>query len=129
MDISKILLPFAFVVLSACSSSNTLAPFQPEVSNIPDSFQMQATGVKNTSYNKTYSWSNSGTQATVNHSTTKTSGTAHVTIRDASGAVVYDNALVPSLNETTAAGTSGTWKIQVVLSQYSGTLNFRVQKV
>ena len=129
MNTPRILLPFVLVTLSACSSSNTLAPFQPEVSNVPDNFQMQATGVKNTSFDKTYSWSNSGTQATVNHSTTKTAGTAHLTIRDASGTVVYDKALMPSLNETTATGTSGTWKIQVQLSRYSGSLNFRVQKI
>ena len=129
MNTPKILLLFV-LALSACgSSNNTLAPFQPQVSNLPDNFQMQATGVKNTSFDKTYSWSNSGTQATVNHSTTKTAGTARVTIRDASGTVVYDKGLVPSLNEATATGTTGIWKIRVQLSQYSGTLNFRVQKV
>ena len=121
-------LPVLLVVLAACSD-NTLAPFQPEVTNTTDSFQMQATAVKNASFDRTYSWSNTGQQATVNHSTTKTSGSARVTIRDAGGTVVYDKALSPSLNEATSTGTSGTWKIQVRLSGYSGTLNFRVQKL
>ena len=128
MKISKNLLLLVLVALSACDD-NTLAPFEPEVTNTPDNFQMQATGVKNVSFDRTYSWSNSGTQATVNHSTTKTAGSARITIRDAGGAVVYDKALAPSLNEDTSAGTSGTWTIRVRLSGYSGTLNFRVQKL
>lgn len=128
MKIGKSFLPLILVALSACSD-NTLAPFQPEVTNTPDNFQMQATGVKNASFDRTYSWSNSGAQATVNHSTTKTAGSARVTIRDAGGTVVYDKALAPSLNETTSTGTSGTWTIRVRLSGYTGTLNFRVQKV
>ena len=131
-NILKIALSYSLaavlVVLSACDD-DTLAPFQPEVTNTADNFQMQATGVRNVSFDRTYSWSNSGQQATVNHSTTKTAGTARLTIRDAGGAVVYDKALAPSLNEATATGTSGTWTIRVHLSQYSGTLNFRVQKL
>ncbi|MBL8981061.1 MAG: hypothetical protein JNL26_02700, partial [Gemmatimonadetes bacterium] len=75
------------------------------------------------------SWSNSGSRATINHSTTVTMGAAQLRIRDAAGTIVYDHALVPSLNEATAAGTSGTWSIEVRLTTYSGTLNFRAQKL
>ncbi len=49
-------------------------------------------------------------------------------IRDADGTVVYDQGLAPSLNEDTASGTAGMWTITLGLSDYSGTLNFRVQK-
>lgn len=122
------LLAILLVALSACDD-DPLAPFQPEVTNVPDNFQMQATGVQTASFDRTYSWSNSGQQATVNHSTTKTAGTTRLTIRDADGTVVYDKALAPSLNENTATGTSGNWTIRVQLSGYSGTLNFRVQKL
>ena len=114
-------------LLTSCSDS--LAPFQPEITNAADNFQMQATGVKNVSTTRTYSWTNSGTRATVNHSTTATAGTAQLTIRDAAGMVVYDRSLVPSLNEATISGTAGTWSIQVRLTTYSGTLNFRAQKL
>ena len=51
-----------------------------------------------------------------------------LSIRDASGATVYDQSLSPSLNEDTASGSAGNWTIVVTLSDYSGTLNFRVQK-
>jgi hypothetical protein len=36
---------------------------------------------------------------------------------------------VPSLNEPTVAGVAGTWKIELTMTNYSGTLNFRAQKL
>ena len=114
--------------LAACSD-DPLAPFQPEVTNAADNFQLQATGVTGVTSTRTYTWQNSATRATVNHATTLSAGTARLTIRDAAGVTVYDKALVPSLNEPTSAGTAGSWTIVVTLSGYSGTLNFRAQKL
>ena len=111
----------------ACT--DPLAPFEPEVSNATDSFALQATGVTDLSSTLSYSWSNTGTRATINHSTTTNAGSAQLTIRDAAGALVYNKALVPSLNEPTAVGVAGTWTVQLQLSGYSGTLNFRAQKL
>lgn len=115
-------------VLTGCGS-DPLAPFEPQVNNAPDTFQMQATGVQHVSLTRSYSWSNSGARATIDHSTTTSTGSAQLLIRDAAGTVVYDRALAPSLNEATAAGQTGTWTILVTLSNYTGTLNFRVQKL
>lgn len=115
------------LALGACSD-DPLAPFQPEISNVPDTFQLQATGVTNRTASLNYTWTNSGTQGTVNHSTTTTAGSARVIIKDGAGVIVYNAVLVPSLNENTVVGTSGTWTVQLVLDDYSGTLNFRVQK-
>lgn len=117
----------AILALAACSNS-VLAPFQPEISNATDNFQLQATGVTNRTASLSYNWTNTGTVALVNHSTTTTAGSARVVIHDGAGALVYNAALVPSLNEPTVAGAAGTWTIQLVLDGYSGTLNFRVQK-
>jgi hypothetical protein len=117
------------VIGTFLACDDPLAPFQPEISNATDNFQLQATGVTSLSTTRTYSWSNTGTRATVNHSTTTSAGEAKLTIRDAAGTVVYDKVLVPSLNEPTTAGTAGTWSIQLRLTGYSGTLNFRAQKL
>lgn len=116
-------------MFAGAECSNPLAPFQPEVTNATDSFQLQATGVVGVTSTLTYSWSNTGTKATVNHSTTTTAGTAQLTIRDAGGTLVYDKALAASLNEATSVGTPGTWTVQLRLQGYSGTLNFRTQKL
>lgn len=109
-------------------SDDPLAPFQPEVSNLADTFQLQATGVTGRTATLNYTWSNTGTQGTVNHSTTTTAGTARVVIHDSAGTLVYDETLVPSLNEATLVGLAGNWNVRLILTNYSGTLNFRVQK-
>lgn len=114
-------------IASSCDD-NTLAPFQPEITNAPDDFQLQATGVRRVSTTLNYEWQNSGNQANVDHSTTTTTGSATLTIRDAADKIVYDADLVPSRTDTTDTGATGTWKLRLILSNYSGTLNFRVQK-
>ncbi len=118
----------AFGTLSGCGS-DPLGPFQPEISNAADNFQLQATNVANVTTTLTYPWANSGTRATINHSTTITAGSTLLVIKDGAGATVYSKALSPSLNEATTAGQAGTWSIQLTLTNYSGTLNFRAQKL
>ncbi|MDX2260127.1 MAG: hypothetical protein SFU84_00340 [Gemmatimonadales bacterium] len=114
--------------LAACSD-NPVGLQDPEVTNATDNFQFQGTAVASLTATQSYSWTNTGTRATINHSTTTTAGTALLTVRDAAGTVVYTNALVPSLNEPTAVGTAGTWTIVVTMTSYTGTLNFRAQKL
>ena len=114
--------------LGACGGES-LNPFQPQISNPTDNFQLQATNVTDVSTTMTYTWVNTGTRATVNHSTTTTAGSTLVVIKDAAGVVVYTRTLSPSLNEPTIVGQAGSWTIQLTLLKYSGTLNFRVQKL
>lgn len=118
----------AFAALLGCGD-DTLAPYQPQISNAADNFQLQATNVTNVTTTATYSWANSGTRATINHSTTTMGGSTFLVVRDAAGATVYSKALSPSLNEPTTAGQAGNWTIQLTLTNYSGTLNFRAQKL
>ncbi len=102
--------------------------FQPQVNNAPDNFQFQATAVQGVTQDLSYMWQNSGTAAAVNQATTVTGGQAILTIRDANGNVVYRGDLVNNGTFTTGSGTTGTWTITLSLSNYTGTLNFRVQK-
>ena len=118
------------VAISACSSNNSLAPYQPQVSNVADNFGLQATGVANVTSTQSYTWANSGTRATINHSTTTSSGTTLLVIKDAAGTTVYSRALSPSLNEPTSPiGVAGNWTLQLTLTNYTGTMNFRAQKL
>jgi len=119
------------VVLGGCSDDDpvSLAPFEPEISNVADSFSMQATGVENVTTTVSYTWSNSATRATIDHSTTADAGSAVLEIRDSSGTVVYGETLSPSLNEPTAEGVAGDWTIQVKFTGYSGTLNFSAESL
>lgn len=120
-----------FAFLAGCGGqSGALNPrFQPQVTNQPDNFQFQATNVTNVTQTLQYTWQNSGTMASVNQATTSTGGTATLTIRDASGTQVYTKDLNANGTFQTIAGTTGAWTIQVVFTNWSGTVNFRVQKV
>lgn len=117
----------ALGALGACSS-NPVSPWHPEVlSNPADNFLLQAANVTNVTTTVTNSWVNTGTRATITHSTTTTAGSTLLVIKDAAGATVYSKALSPSLEEPSLIGKAGTWSIQLTLTSYSGSLNFRVQ--
>lgn len=117
------------VLMVGCGGGSALNPqFQPQVTNQPDNFQFQATGVTNVTQTLQYTWQNSGTMANVNQATTVTSGTATLTIRDAANTQVYQANMSANGTFVTNAGTTGAWTIEVVLTNYSGTINFRVQK-
>jgi hypothetical protein len=126
----KTMIVAALLVPAGCGSDPVapLDPFQPQINSSTDDFQLQATDVKNVATTLKYSWENTGAQAVVDHSTTTAKGSAKVVITDAAGVVVYEHGLEPSLNVDTAAGVAGTWTITLVLTDYSGTLNFRVQR-
>ena len=127
---TKALIVVVLLMLSACGSDPTdpLADFEPQVNNATDNFQLQASDVTDVGTVLQYTWENTGTMASVDHSTTTAAGAAGVVIRDADGTTMYSQGLAPSLNEDTASGTTGTWTIVLTLTDYSGTLNFRVQK-
>lgn len=124
--------PSRFAAIAAAALTlachDSLAPFQPEISNLPDNFQLQATNVKNVTTTLDYNWQNTGTTANVNQATVLTAGTATVTIQDAQSVQVYTKDLTANGTFQTTAGAAGTWKIHVVITNASGTLNFRVQK-
>ncbi len=119
-------------VLAGCGESgpaDPLSPFQPQLSNVADNFAFQATGVRGVSHSVVYTWANSGTRATINHATTTDVGSAQLVVKDAAGTTVYSKAVAPSLNEPTTTGVAGTWTVQLTITNYSGTINYRVQKL
>lgn len=126
---ARVLAAAALTVAAACSNSTgPLAPFQPQINNIADNFQFQATGVANVTWTYTYTWSNSGDSATVNQATTMTAGSATLTILDNNGAQLYSQSLNANGTFGMTKGLHGSWTIKVVFTNYSGTVNFRVQK-
>ncbi len=131
-----------FFILGACvvlllagifgcggSKNNSLAPFQPQINNVADNFQLQATGVNNVTSTLTYTWQNTGTSASVNQSCAISSGTATLVILDNNGTQVYTKDLSANGTFTTSVGVTGNWTIRVTLTSNSGDLNFRAQKI
>ena len=128
LTIAGLVLVLAFTY-GCDGDSNPIAPSnQPEVGNAPDTFQFQASNVARTTQTLTYSWTNTGSVADVNQSGQITSGEAVLTIRDGSNAQVYSRDLKSTGTFTTSSGATGPWRIEVRLTEVTGTLNFRVQK-
>lgn len=124
-----ILLMLALVAASCGGDTNPIGPAnQPEVANLQDNFQFQASNLTETTQTLTYTWPNSGTSANVNQSGTVSSGTATLIIRTPSGQQAYSGDLSQTGTFTTASGSAGNWQIEVRLMNVTGTLNFRVQK-
>ena len=84
--------------------------------------------MSNYSTNGGYTWRNNGSSATVTQSSSLSSGSGTLIIRDAGGRVVYQRNLNDTGTVNTESGPSGDWRIEVAPSGVNGTLNFRVQR-
>lgn len=123
------------LTLSACGGGSDGSPpiqpqYNPEIVNLTDSFQFQLTDVVDGDGSLNYSWTNTGTAATIDRSSSIDAGSVTVTLRDASNAQVYQGPLQGvSGSVSTPTGTAGTWTIVVDFANATGTINFRVQKL
>jgi hypothetical protein len=129
------------ILLASCGgkkSTNSLAPFQPQITNLQDDFSLQATAVQNVSGAFQYVWQNTGNTATVNQACSMTSGTALLKIYSDTTLtnLVYQRNLAANGDSLSSAGAPGSWLIRVELSNCcrtgpgaDGNLNFRVQKI
>jgi hypothetical protein len=127
--VTRLQLLFALALGGACGGSSATAPrYQPQVSNIANTFAFQVTALQNVSDNLQYTWQNDGTAANVNQSPSNLSGGVSLVILDAAGTQVYSRSLAENGTFTTAAGTSGKWTVRVAFSSASGAVNFRLQK-
>ena len=120
----------AIALASACGdSTGPLAPFEPQIANTQDDFQFQASGVTNVTWTFNYTWSNTGDSATVNQSTTTTGGSAVLKVFNQAGTVeLYSQDLSSNGTFGMTKSVAGNWRIRVIFTNYSGTVNFRVQK-
>ena len=127
--LSRALAALAIVGLAACSDSPTSPGVQPQITNLTDDFGYQVSDVQNYSSTDSYTWQNTGTGASIDHSTSLTGGSATLILLDGVGAQVYSRALDASGSFPSSTGTAGNWTIRIVYSSTtSPAVNFRVQK-
>jgi hypothetical protein len=118
------------IALTGCHEANVIGPAnQLEVTNAVDQFQFQVTDLVEVDDVRSYTWQNTGTQATIDISQAVTSGSAFLTIRDAEGTILHQEDIAEDQDTTTPVGVAGMWQIEVRLESTTGTFNFRVQKV
>ena len=117
-----------FALLAACGNDATSPRYQPEVSNLPNTFAFQVTGLQSVTDDLQYTWRNDGTVANVDQSPSGLQGTATLVVLDAAGTQVYSRSLLEDGTFQTAAGTTGNWTVRVHFSRASGSANFRLQR-
>jgi hypothetical protein len=125
---------FSFLLIlaigvTACGGEIGLGPDnQLEVTNATDNFQFQVSNMESVSETLSYTWQNTGTQATIDISQAITAGSAILTIEDADGTVVHQEDIADDNDTDTAVGVAGSWTIKVEVQSANGTFNFRVQR-
>ncbi len=105
--------PLMFATLVVGCGSDSLAPYEPEIHNNADKFELQATGVSDLSRTFAYVWANSGTKAAVDHSTAVTAGSVTLQILDDANTQVYSGNLSTDGVFDTATGQAGQWTINL----------------
>lgn len=100
----------------------------PQIANNTDDFQWQLSGATNFSTGGGYSWRNTGTAARVNISNSISSGSGTVLVLDATGRTVWSGSLTNNGTFTSQSGPTGEWRVEILPSGVSGSMNIRVQK-
>lgn len=117
------------VLVVGCTESNPTNSFEPAVTNTTDSFSLRASNAYLVTSTLRYTWTNTGEQATIYHSTSRTAGAATLVIVDANSTQVYSGDLRATGSEVTLVGAAGDWGIVVVLEGFSGNCGFNAQKL
>ena len=119
----------ALALVVGCGGNDATAPrYQPQITNIANSFAFQVTGLQSVTDELVYTWRNDGTTANVNQSPAGLQGTTSLVVSDAGGRQVYSRALTENGTFVTSAGTAGNWTIRVKFTNASGTSNFSLQR-
>lgn len=116
------------VIFSSCKKDKSPDPSQPQILNQTDNFTFSVKNMNNVTRVLEYTWVNNGTQASITQATNLQGGTVVLKVYDATNTELYSNSIDNNGSFITASGTPGTWKIKVILTNYSGSVDFTAQK-
>ena len=120
----------ALVITVACT--DTVSPIGPDnqlnVTNEIDQFELGVVNLDEVTETQRFDWENTGTQATIDVNQSITDGSAILTVRDADGTVLYQEDVAQDSDGNTPEGVPGTWEIEIVFDETSGTFNFSVER-
>jgi hypothetical protein len=123
------ILPALALCVSACGDDIGLgADNQLVVTNHTDSFQFQIANMTGVTETLSYTWENTGDQATVNIVQWLSDGSTILTIRDADGTVVLEDDIAEDDDTDSAVGVAGDWSIGLTMQSAEGAFSVSVQK-
>ncbi len=121
------------LLLIACEK-DPASSVVPRVTNVRDRFHFQVTEAEHTDTTIYYYWQMDGTSANVDQQASIHGGRVTVTVQDgAQGGnqqrtQVYQTDLSRNGSYVTESGTSGSWLIRFSLVDFSGSIDFRIQR-
>lgn len=117
----------AATLLAGCGT-DPLEAFPRQFTNVPDRFEFETFAeVSDITRTDTFQWSSSGPITTITSTTSADVGEARLVLRDANGTEVYDAVLGPATDDVSEAGVAGQWTIELVLTNFSGDIQFVVE--
>ena len=115
------------MLVGGCASTSDVSR-DLAVTNDPDHFQIRIGAVENFTHMLEYTWTSTGSVATVIQAGELRNGDAHFEIRDPAGLVIHSKSLRGPGTFITYAGRPGPWRLRVDLVKATGTVDVTVRK-
>ena len=96
--------------------------------SVPDTFKVDAKDLDNVYDTIDTTWVITGPQAHVNHRSFVPHGQSEITIRDATGTVVYHRDLLFEIEAVTDSGVAGAWEVTINLYGTIGRVGLTLTK-
>jgi hypothetical protein len=127
---SRLLLLALLALGVGCADSvvRELGPVNdPQVVDTPSEFDFIATDLENVNQILTYTWTNSASQAELEHDSFIHHGYGVLIIRDAAGQMVDSTLLQLDLQTETQIGAPGPWTLSLNLASARGRVHFTLR--
>jgi len=96
--------------------------------SVPDTFKVDAKDLENVYDTIDTTWVVTGPQAHVSHRSFVPHGQSEVTIRDATGTIVYHRELLFEIESVTDTGVAGAWEVSINLYGTTGRVGLTLTK-
>lgn len=118
------------VVAGSCHR-DPASSVKPTVTNERDNFHFRLSDVKNHDTFLAYYWQMEGTSANIDQVASIQGGTVNIIVRDGSPhprIEMYQTDMKTNGAFQTDIGQSGSWQIVITMSNFSGLVDFRLQR-
>ena len=123
-----VVLAFVAFGTAACSEGPAATSSQTRITNATDLFQFSILSMTGRDSGRSYTWQNNGARALIDVTPAITSGDALLTVRDASGTVLYQENVRDDIDLLTDPGTPGAWSIELSFDQTYGSFAFTITR-
>ena len=115
-------------ILTACGGDPLGPDGREQVTRSVDNFLLQMWDLADATETRSYTWQNTGTQATIEILQVACSGSAILLVKDDAGTVVHEEDIFNDNDTDTSVGVAGDWTIEIQLQNVNCSFSFRLFK-